>query len=136
MNDLFPGYLPPFFDVAGIGPQEEGHNFLLNHRVGNDLGSTLVNPFSPKDSNSKLSCNSYLSLPITRAHFPGYRCHLLANDGVFLRMWDLRAEIWFADRPWGNVVRSSTHFSSSDLFAPLDFLCEMLDKIFSSKLCN
>jgi hypothetical protein len=85
MNELFPGYLPPFFDVAVIGPQE-GQPFLLNHKVGNDLGSTLVNLFSPKDSNSILGYNSYLSLPMAWAHFPGYRGYLLANDDVFLQI--------------------------------------------------
>ena len=98
LNTLF-RYLPSFFDVVLVGPQE------VNVRFGNNQVTSLVNAFVPKDNESKLGCNSFMSLPIARSQFSGYGGYLLANDDAAIRFWQLAAtdkerQIWFGDRPW------------------------------------
>jgi hypothetical protein len=98
LNTLF-RYLPSFFDVVLVGPQE------VNVRFGNNHVTSLVNAFVPKDNESKLGCNSFMSLPIARSQFSGYGGYLLANDDAAIRFWQLAAtdkerQIWFGDHPW------------------------------------
>ena len=47
-----------------------------------------------------------MSLPLARAHFPGYGGYLLVNDDAMLRLWALPPATWFGARPWGTFRHS------------------------------
>ena len=92
---------PKLFDIVVVTPRPEPLSTVFQTNTTMRI-TTLVNPLVPKDDRSKFGSNSYMSLPIAYAKFPGYKGYLLMNDDVSVRMFDLmnHPEIWFDQYPW------------------------------------
>jgi len=97
LNEILPSSWYPFMDLVVISPREVP---LEPWGIHNHPISSLRNPFRPRDE-SKRGANSYMSLPIASAKFPGYKGYILMNDDAFIKPWVLKPDTWFGDRPWG-----------------------------------
>lgn len=114
LNDVLPRSWAagPAMDLAVVAPRAVS---LATASGAADVGrgsargagaASLVNPFRARSDASRRGANSYMSLPLARARFPGYGGYLLVNDDATLRLWDLPPATWFGARPWGTFRHS------------------------------
>ena len=96
VGDILPkSWMPDLMDLAVATSRD--YPLILN---GGTRVTTLRNPFCSKPDSSDRGSNSYMTLPIARARFPGYKGYLQVHYEAMLRLWEIPTSTWFGNRPW------------------------------------